>query len=108
MNLLFYQSFEFETPMCVDQIISALAPHIGTKRFLWLWRRSEHAFTGNVTRDGFKLTPAAPFQDCSEAIGIRKRGGLLPVIHGVFEPGLIGTKVRVTIRPPWGIFQPLF
>ena len=75
------------TPVEIAERLGAIVEPGRTLRAIFGRTRTNKLFIGEVSMDGFKLV---------RRIYYRNSG--LPVVTGSFEPGPIGTRVRVTMR----------
>jgi hypothetical protein len=84
------REFDIDTRLAPAEIVERLRAIIEPgSRFLALFKRRKKPFTGEVSADGFKVMRLA-----------YSRNGVLPVVTGRFEPGPIGTRVRIAMRLP--------
>lgn len=83
MKILPYDSYEIQTPLNVDKVITLLKLEVEQKK----WFRFSHQhklFEGNVSRDGFKINRI-----------IHYHNAFFPVIRGRFHVTALGTIVKI-------------
>jgi len=90
MKLLPYDVFEFETPLPLEETITALKAEVEPKRWFRGFSREHMFFEGEVTREGFKIMRI-----------INYRNSFLPVIRGTFKQSTNGIDVmiRMSLHP---------
>jgi hypothetical protein len=84
-----WRRYEIDTHLSADQCVHALQAIVEPRKwFRSPLAKSPNDFEGEVTPRGFSFRRI-----------IQYRNSFLPVISGVFEAGLAGTRVSVSMRP---------